>query len=69
MPPDTAQASKINIDPDLIPDRIRSDIGAVLFKEFQKNIRDPTKKQHYKELGRAFMQRMATETQKGGETQ
>ena len=56
------------IDTSLIPDHVRSDIGAVLLKPFLESIRDPEKRQRYNELGRAFLERQAEkiQAQKGG---
>ncbi len=54
------------IDTSLIPDHVRNDIGAVLFKLFMESIRDPEKKQRYNELGRAFLERQAAKAQKEG---
>lgn len=53
--------SVVKVQTDLIPDCVRESIGAILYKRFMENIRDPEKLQRYNELGRAFLERWERE--------
>lgn len=59
----------LSLDLNSIPDHIRDDIGMMLFRKFQQNIRDPEKRQLYRALGMAFLERKARRAaEEGGQT-
>lgn len=55
----TTGAQAHSIRPELVPDHIRDDFCNHLLKGFLKAIEDPENLRRYRELGQAFLDRMA----------